>query len=157
FVLLAGAGLLLRTFVNLRQTNPGLNAENVLTAHIVVSGPQEAMAIEARVAQIPGVRAAGLISLLPLQNSGWNGMFTINGRPAMHATELRWVTRGYFRAMGIPLRAGRELSAQDRRGTPSVFLVNEALAREYFPGENPVGRETDRGTIIGVVGDVRQD
>jgi len=83
FVLLAGAGLLLRTFLNLQRVNPGLNAENVLTLHVVVSGAQESAAIEERVAQIHGVRAAGLISLLPLQNSGWSGFFTIPGRPGL--------------------------------------------------------------------------
>jgi predicted permease len=157
FVLLAGAGLLLRTFLNLQRTNPGLIAENVLTLHVVVSGAQESAAIDERVAQIPGVRAAGLISLLPLQNSGWSGFFTIPGRPGLLKSELRYVTPGYFRAMGIPLRGGREFSPRDGPGAQGVILVNEALARQFFPGEDPVGRSTDRGTIVGVVGDVRQE
>jgi putative ABC transport system permease protein len=157
FVLLAGADLLLQTFLNLQRTNPGLNAENVLTLHIVVSGAQESVAIEERVAQIPGVRAAGLISLLPLQNSGWSGFFTIPGRPGLLKSELRFVTPGYFRAMGIPLRRGREFSPRDGPGAQGGILVNEALARQFFPDEDPVGRRTDRGTIIGVVGDVRQE
>ncbi len=114
------------------------------------------MAIEERVSQIPGVHAAGMISLLPLQDSGWNAGFTIPGSPGMHETELRYVTPGYFRAMGIPLRRGRELSPRDVPGVPLAILVNEALARLYFPNEDPVGRKTDRGTIVGVVGDVRQ-
>ena len=156
FVLLAGAGLLLRTFLNLQRTDTGLNAENVLTVHAVVSGAGESTALEERVAQIPGVRAVGLISLLPLQDSGWHGGFTIAGRPEALPTELRYVTPGYFRAMGIPLRRGREFSPRDGPGVPRVILVNEALARQYFPNEDPVGRRTDRGTIIGVVGDVRQ-
>jgi predicted permease len=156
FVLLAGAGLLVRTFLNLQRTNPGLNAENVLTVHVVVSGGRESTAIEERVAQIPGVRAAGLISLLPLQNSGWNAGLTIRGRPGVFESELRYVTPGYFRAMGIPLLRGRGLSPRDGPDDPRVILVNEALARQYFPNEDPVGRSTDRGTIIGVVGDVRQ-
>ena len=156
FVLLVGAGLLLRTFLNLQHTNPGLNAENVLTMHIVLSSARESMAIEERVAEIPGVRAAGMISLLPLQDSGWNAGFTIIGSPGIHETELRYVTPGYFRAMGIPLRRGRELSPRDVPGDPLVILVNEALARLYFPNQNPVGSKTDRGTIVGVVGDVRQ-
>jgi predicted permease len=155
FVLLAGAGLLLRTFLNLQHTDPGLNPENVLTLHVVLSGAPESVAIEERVAQIPGVRAAGLISLLPLQNSGWNGGFKISGSPEIHETELRFVTPGYFRAMGIPLRRGREFSRPDVN-TPGNVLINEVLARLYFPNQDPVGRGTDRGTIIGVVGDVRQ-
>jgi predicted permease len=156
FVLLVGAGLLLRTFLNLQHAKPGLNAENVLTMHVVLSGARESMAIEERVAQIPGVRAAGLISLLPLQDSGWNAGFTIIGHPGIHETELRYVTPGYFRAMGIPLRSGREFSARDNTAAAGVILINEALARRYFPNEDPVGRRVDRGTIIGVVGDVRQ-
>lgn len=156
FVLLAGAGLLLRTFLNLQHTNPGLNVQNVLTMHVALSGARESMAIEERVAQIPGVRAAGLISLLPLQDSGWSGGFTIAGRPGVHETELRYVTPGYFRAMGIPLRRGREFSPQDGPTTARVIVINESLARLYFPGEDPVGQRTDRGTIAGVVGDVRQ-
>jgi putative ABC transport system permease protein len=129
----------------------------VLTAHVVVSGPQEALAIEERVAQIPGVRGAGFISLLPLQNFGWGAGIRVNGRADLHPTQLTFVTPGYFQAMKIPLRAGRTFVSQDRAGTPRVIVVNEALAREYFSGEDPVGRETDRGTIIGVVGDVRND
>ncbi|MBI2686619.1 MAG: ABC transporter permease [Acidobacteria bacterium] len=156
FVLLIGAGLLLRTFLNLQHEDAGVKPANVLTAHVAVSGARESMAIEERVSAIPGVRAAGIISLLPLQNSGWNAGFTIIGRPGVLHTELRYVTPAYFRAMGVPLRRGREFSAHDLRESPRVILVNEVLARQYFPGEDPVGRVTDRGTIIGVVGDVRQ-
>ena len=156
FILLAGAGLLVQTFLNLQRTSPGLNAENVLTQHVVLSGARESMAIEDRVTRIPGVRAAGLISLLPLQDSNWAGGFHIPGRPEIFEAELRYVSPGYFRAMGIPLRRGREFSARDDSTTPLVILVNETLARLYFPHEDPVGIHLDRGNIIGVVGDVRQ-
>jgi predicted permease len=155
FMLLAGAGLLLRTFLNLRNADPGLNPENVLTAHVAVSGSRESMAIEQRVSRIPGVRAAGLISLLPLQDSGWGAGLTIPGRTETYEIELRFVTPGYFRAMGIPLVRGRELSAFDAPGAPGAILINQALARLCFPGEDPVGRRTGRGTVVGVVGDVR--
>ncbi len=157
FVLLAGAGLLLRTFLNLQRTDGGVDAQNVLTVHIVVSGPQESSTIEQRVRQMPGVRAAGLISLLPLQYSNWEGFFTIAGRPGLLQSQLRYVTPGYFRAMGISLIRGREFSPRDGPDAPRVILVNEALARQYFADEDPVGRVTDRGVIIGVVGDVRQE
>lgn len=157
FVLLVGAGLLLRTFLNLQKTDPGLSADNVLTVHVVLSGARESMEIEERVSRIPGVRAAGMISLLPLQNCCWNAGFTIPGRPGIHETELRYVTPGYFRAMGIPLKRGREFSQRDIPGAPRAILINETLARLHFAGEDPVGRRTDRGTIIGVVGDVRQE
>ncbi len=156
FVLLSGAGLLLRTFLNLQHTGAGVNAENVVTAHVVVSGAPESAAIEERASRIPGVRAAGMISLLPLQNSGWGGFFTVAGRPELHPCELSYVTPGYFRAMGIPLRKGRGFSPRDVPTSERVIVVNEALARQVFPGEDPLGRKTNRGTIIGVVGDVRQ-
>jgi predicted permease len=157
FVLLAGAGLLLRTFLNLQSTPTGLQAENVLTLHMVVAGADESRALEERVSQIPGVRAAGFISLLPLQNSNWNGRFTVTGRPGEGGAEFRYVTPGYFRTMGIPLLRGRGLSDRDTSAAPKVLLINEAFARQYFPNEDPVGQVlTGRGTIVGVVGDVRQ-
>ncbi len=74
----------------------------------------------------------------------------------VRAIELRTVTPGYFSALGIPLRSGRNLTIGDGLLDPGVLLVNETLARLHFPGEDPVGRATDRGTIVGVVGDVRQ-
>jgi putative ABC transport system permease protein len=157
FILLVGAGLLLRTFLNLQRTDPGLDAGNLLTAHVIVSGAREAIDIEESVSAIPGVRAAGVISLLPLQNSGWTAGLTIPGRPGVFQTELRYVTPGYFRAMGIPLRRGRGFLPGDTGESQRVILVNETLARQYFPNEDPVGRVTNRGTIVGMVGDVRQN
>jgi putative ABC transport system permease protein len=157
FVLLAGAGLLLRTFLNLQTTNPGLNVENVLTAHVVVADGNQAIAIEQRVAQVPGVRATGLTSLLPLQYSGWGAGLTVTGETVSHSVSLRFVTPGYFNAVGIPLHGGRGFLPTDRQEAPRVILVNEALAREVFPGQDAIGRETNRGTIIGVIGDVRQN
>jgi predicted permease len=115
--------------------------------------------LESRLRQIPGVRAAGFIQYLPLQNWGWWGRFSIPGRPASEAdspqSELRYVSPGYFQAMGIPIRGGRAFTDADTEHAAMVILINEALARRYFPNENPVGRLTSRGTIAGVVGDVR--
>ncbi len=156
FLLLTGAGLLLRTFLNLQRTSPGLNPESVLTMHVTLADGRESLAVSDRVGQIPGVRAAGMISLLPLQDSNWSGGFTIPGRPGIFESELRYITPGYFRAMGVPLRRGREFTAHDDRNSPVAIIVNETLARISFPNEDPVGRKTDRGIIIGVVGDVRQ-
>jgi putative ABC transport system permease protein len=155
FVLLAGAGLLLRTFLNLQRTDPGFRDENVLTAHVVLPGGPQALAIEERVSRIPGVRGAGIVSMLPLQHSGWTAGFRIPGRAEPFLTELRYVTPGYFRAMGIPLRRGREFTDRDVTPLPLVIVVNETLARQYFPDRDPIGVKTDRGPIVGVVGDVR--
>jgi len=162
FVLLVGAGLLLRTFLHLQATPTGMVTENVLTLH--VSGGAAASRyreLEERVTQIPGVRAAGFTQFLPLQDWNWTGHFTIDGRPLENparqpVAELRFVTPGYFHALGIPLLKGRGLTDDDTSDTPPVILINEALARQYFPNENPIGRHTDRGTIVGVVGDVHQ-
>jgi len=157
FVLLAGAGLLARTFVNLRSTSSGFDAAGVMSLHMVVSDANEQRAIEQRVGSLPGVRAAGFISLLPLHTSDWWGRFAITGRTDMGSAEFRYVTPGYFRAMGIPLLRGRVLLESDVTTAPKVLLVNDALARQYFANDDPVGRElTNRGTIVGVVGDVRQ-
>jgi predicted permease len=117
--------------------------------------------IAVRVEQQPGVRAAGFTQLLPLQNWGWTSNstdFQEQGRPPdrrVFPIELRFVTPGYFRALGIPVR-GRAFTDRDNRDTAPVILINEALARQSFPGEDPVGKTTNRGTIVGVVGDVRQ-
>jgi predicted permease len=156
FVLLSGAGLLLRTFLNLQRTDAGFRAQSVLTAHVVISDAREGMALEERVARIPGTQAAGLISLLPLQNSNWSGGIVITGQSAVRECELRYVTPGYFAAMGIPLRSGQTFRPGDGPDTPRVIVVNETLARSYSPDGSAVGRQTNRGTIIGVVGDVRQ-
>ena len=114
--------------------------------------------LEARVAQLPGVAAAGFIQLVPMQNWGWQAAFSVKGRPSdrgeRQVTELRFVTPGYFRAAGIPLRRGRFFTAADAPGAPAVVLVNETLARRYFPGEDPVGLQLDRGLIVGIVADV---
>jgi putative ABC transport system permease protein len=175
FILLIGAGLLLRAFLHLENAPTGIVADRVLTVRMETRGlfPRQASPIEAadsttspqgqyfraieeRVLHLPGVRAAGFVTVLPIERAGNTGSFEITGRPVeaegrRPTARLREVTPGYFRALGIPLRAGRLFTDRDRGA-----VVNEALVREYFPGENPIGRILDRGTIIGVVGDVRQ-
>jgi predicted permease len=156
FVLLTGAGLLFRTFLNLQRADSGVHAENVLTVHMALSGGAEAMAIQERVARIPGVRAGGFISMLPLQASGWTAGFHVPGRAEILPCELRYVTPGYFMAMGVAIRRGRDFTARDTAGQPPVLVVNEALARQYFGDRDPVGVKIDRGLIVGVAADVRQ-
>jgi putative ABC transport system permease protein len=169
FVLLVSAGLLLRAFLRLQSTPVGLVADNVLTLRLTASLSEYAapgsygrylQELEDRVQQVPGVRAAGFIQYLPLQNWGWGAYFSIAGRTPQNVepesqAELRYVSPGYFEALRIPLRRGRFLTGRDTVGAPRVILVNEALARKYFPNEDPIGRSTDRGMIVGVVGDVR--
>jgi predicted permease len=172
FILLTGTGLLLRTLMSLQRAPTGLVAERVLTLRMESRGlspettavpgstltPQGRYfrAIEERVSQVPGVRAAGIVTRLHILSAGFTGTFTVAGRPQPPNAEgehvrLREASPGYFRALGIPLRGGRMFSEAE----PGI-LVNETLARQHFPGEDPVGRVLSRGTIVGVVGDVRQ-
>jgi len=160
FILASGASVVVRELVRLRSVDTGVATEHVAILHLTPRvTATDYLAIEERVAQVPGVRAAGFIQMVPLQNWGWEGDFTIRGRPAepgvRRVTELRFVTPGYFRAMNVPIVRGRAFTASDTEKAPRVVIVNEALAKRYFPDEDPIGKELDRGVIIGVAGDVR--
>ena len=160
FLLAVGAGVIVRELSDLQRADNGMQTENVLTLHVTPrTAAADYYAIEERTSSLLGVRAAGFTQLVPLQNWGWEARFTVRGRPSDEGAGqagLRYVTPGYFPALGIPLTRGRSFTAADTADAPRVILVNEALARQYFPDGNAVGRELDRGTIIGVVGDVRQ-
>jgi predicted permease len=174
FVLAMGATLLIREHSRLTTTYVGMETRNVTTFHLghrmISRGRERPYAddvrqfyeIADRVAQLPGVQAAGFTQLLPLQNWGWTSNssdFRIRGRApqtTQFPIELRYVTPGYFRALGIPIHSGRAFTAQDDRDAPGVILINETLARRYFGADDAAGQETNRGTIVGVVGDVRQ-
>ena len=168
FVLAAGAAVLLRELVRLRATDPGLEQQNVVTLHVAhrSTAPGGAIPfyeIADRVASLPGVRAAGFAQMLPLQSWGWTSNsadFRVRSRPPRaeeFQIELRYVTPGYFDALGIPIRRGRGFTRADRPDAPAVIIVNETLTRRAFPGEDPVGLVTTRGTIVGTVADVRQE
>jgi predicted permease len=175
-VLLTGAGLLVRSFSALVKTDPGLQAHNVLTfktrlatsveldstLYIRFAGP-----LLVKLRALPGVKAAGTTSLLPIQSWGTNGNMSIVGRPQepdqnkRPFAEFRTVSSGYFAAMGIPVRAGREFDDRDVPGVLPPILINQEFARRYFPGEDPLGKQLNAWsstpyTIVGVVGDVRQ-
>jgi predicted permease len=118
-----------------------------------------------KIRTIPGVRSAGVISILPLQNAWTNGDFAIEGRPAPRPgqepiAELRVASPGLFQSLGIPVLRGRDFTESDGASGSKVTIINEALARKYFPGENSLGRRLRRQegtfTIVGIVGDVRQ-
>ena len=177
-LLLLGAGLLVRTFVNLQHVNPGFEPRHAMAFTIDLPPsrhnslePAAAFIEEAttRVRALPGVESAGMISNLPLTGGeGYNRFgFTIEGGNDSSATEndrfyARWITPGYFASMGIPLLHGRDFSARDRAGSPPAVIIDAALARRYFPHENPVGRfvrlsyaRSVPREIIGVCGEVR--
>jgi len=167
FVLVCGAAMLVREFSRLLDTDAGMDPQNVITFHLgqrrgLDDDGRRFYEIADRVAAVPGVRAAGFTQLLPLQNWGWTSNsadFTIAGRAVEgqeFPIELRYVTPGYFAALGIPLRAGRSLTVQDDASAANVVLINETLSLLYFGNDDPVGVETNRGRIVGVVADVRQ-
>jgi putative ABC transport system permease protein len=173
-VLLVGATLLLRSFANVMNIDPGFRAENVLAFQVGLpraSYPEEHQQIAffdrliERLRSTPGVEKAGLIQTLPMRG-GYVLSFAVQGRaPAQPGEELsanhRVVTPDYFQALGIPLRRGRSFSDRDTEKAPMVAVVDEAFVRRHFPGEDPIGRGIDIGNgtdgfyeIVGVVGDV---
>ena len=160
FVLAVGAALVVREVIRLQNVKSGMVTENVLTLHLTPRAPAgDYYAIEQRVAGLAGVQAAGFTQMVPLQNWGWEAIFAIRGRPFDNRSTagLRYVTPGYFRALGIPVLRGRAFTERDSADAPHVIVINDALARRYFRDDDPIGRELiSRGTIVGVVGDVRQ-
>jgi putative ABC transport system permease protein len=173
-LLLVGAGLTLRSFHALLQSPPGFEPSGVVTIPVALPGRRYDSAekvratfehIEQRLASLPGVRAIGATSHLPLTGQDSRLGVTIEGRepPTDSPTRAhpRAITPGYFRALGIRLAAGREFTSADRVGTPPVAIVNETMARRYWPGGSPVGRRLVIGgtttpvEVIGIVADVR--
>jgi predicted permease len=167
FVLAVAATMLVREWVRLRQTDTGMTTANVVTFHVgqpraLISDPRTFYDIVERVVRLPGVRAAGFAQMLPLQSWGWasnSSDFTVIGRAPVTPVfpiELRYITPGYFDALGIRVVRGRGFTSTDDRAAPNAIIINETLARRYFGQEDPVGRRANRGTIVGVIGDVRQ-
>ena len=179
-VLLAGAGLLVKSFARLQGIDTGFETENVLT--LVVRLPdgkytEDRQIVDffhqatERIRTLPGVRAAGAVNYLPLYGGPGSATdFTVEGRPApppgqAPGTSVRVADPGYFNALGIPLLRGRNFTDVEAREARKVVIINAAMARQHFAGENPIGKrisvemfETPVATeIIGIVGDVRYD
>jgi putative ABC transport system permease protein len=177
-VLLAGAGLMVRSLTDLRRVPLGFNAEHVLTAGVVLHGAaynNDTTAVgffeqaEQRLASLPGVRAVGAISWLPLSGLRAASSFTVVGQPVPPlgqepVGDFRAITPGYFAAMGIPIEDGRGLESTDRRGGAEVAVISHTLARTFWPNGSPVGHELKyewggwhTARIVGVAGDVQRD
>jgi putative ABC transport system permease protein len=170
-VLLTGAGLLLRSFDLLRRVDPGVKTDHVLTFAVNLPKREPTFfprALE-RVRALPGVQSAALVNQLPVSGRGIGAWLNRIDRPLPPGTNptgeaYRVVTPEYFAGVGISLRSGRVLSSSDRREVPAV-LINEALAKKYYPGENPLGKEIylgapdnrlfDHAPIVGIVSDTR--
>jgi len=174
-VLLVGSSLLVRSFAALSRVDTGIDTRNLLTFDVKLTGPRAEYqarqvefyaALQRRLEAVPGVVSAGSAVTLPIGGDDFGTTYLVEGRPAPrpgyepHAG-YDMVMPGYFKAMGIPLRSGRDARESDTRTSPRVILVNEALARQQWPGEDPIGRRIrfgDEGewmTVVGVVGDIR--
>jgi predicted permease len=178
-VLLAGAALMVRSFANLVHVDPGFRADHVL----VLRTPMQMQKYNTqakrtafydrvleRVEHLPGVVAAGYTTWIPLTNEGGATGITIEGHaePApgqMPIPNARIVSRNYMKALRMKLVEGRLFDERDGSGTQLVALINQSMARSFWPGENPVGRRFKKGrfgedvpwiTIVGIVGDVHQ-
>ena len=168
-VLLVGAGLMIRTFSALQRVDPGFDPRNVLTMSISTAGSAEADSsvragffaeVLARVRAIPGVEAAGYINHLPIDGDQWGRSFVVEGRPKpkpgdMPGAVYRVVHPGYFQSMRIPVVRGRDVSDRDRAGSPPVVVINEFMAKTFWPGEDPIGKRIALGdaewlTVAGV-------
>jgi predicted permease len=187
-VLLAGAGLLTRTMVHLADVNTGLRTEEVLTMQVPLLTPAQLLydpsadasakvqyeRMRSEIAALPGVVEVGVGSPTPLRTSDVRFEVKAEGKAlapdeAMPRAELRTADPRFFRAAGIPLVRGREFAATDRFGSGSVVIVNQTLAEQLFPGEDPIGQRIawtgdvlrftpisgDWRTVVGVVGDTR--
>ncbi|MBI1764204.1 MAG: ABC transporter permease [Acidobacteria bacterium] len=200
-ILLVSAGLMVNSLLRMQRVNPGFRTDHILTLQIslpLTKYPDDPGHLELaagffqqlveRVKALPGVQAAGVSSALPLTNSGWGKLFSIEDRPAPKAldkvpvVQYRQVSGDYFNTLGFALRKGRLLNERDTRDTLSVAVINEALARRYWPNEDPLGKRVwfgppedlippdlmppnfdaknfrfPRFTIVGIVGDVRHN
>jgi putative ABC transport system permease protein len=176
-ILLTGAGLLLKSFARLTAVEPGFRTDHVLTANLSLPGnryrEQKGVRffaeLDRRVRALPGVISAGNITFLPFKGPGSGTYYWRDDRPKPapgqeHVVDVRMVQPGYFETMNIPLRRGRTFNAADNDpNVPLRFVVSDALARDLFPGEDPIGRRivvnmgarNPPGEIIGISGDVK--
>jgi len=178
FILLAGAGLLIKSFQNLREINPGFNANNVLTMRLSLPPGTWQKGEEWRasfykqlidsIKATPGLQSAGAVLSLPLGGDTFNvGRSLVReGHPMTpdEATDAMYLTVNgdYFQTLQIPLKAGRFFTDQDNSASPKVVIVNETMARQLWPNENPIGRrftiwrdEKFAREVVGVVGDTK--
>ncbi|HEY4588979.1 MAG TPA: FtsX-like permease family protein, partial [Thermoanaerobaculia bacterium] len=179
--LLLGAGLLIRSFARLRSVDPGFRPQGVLTAGMDLPPAKYPdkqrqiafyQALLERVRALPGVEQAGVFFPLPLSGDDMILIFAVEGRPAPPpnqepAASVRSVTPGALEALGIPLRRGRMLTDRDDASAPPALLVNEAMAAQIWPHQDPIGQRITFGsgknpqarwyTVVGVVGNVRHE
>jgi len=172
-VLLVGAGLLLRSFQRVTEADPGFNPRNVLTLNVPLpqaNYPDQQRQLQfyetalPKLGALPGVESASGVFRVPLIGLA-TSTFSIEGKPVPVGNkpnnDYRTVSPNYFRTMGIALRQGREFTERDKADAPDAVIINEELARRFFPGENPIGKRVQIGAensrfreIVGVVENV---
>jgi putative ABC transport system permease protein len=176
-MLLIGSGLMIKSLLRLQSVDPGFDRNNLLTVSVTLprakyTEPPKRIEffqqLLARVRQLPGVRAVGAASAPPFMGLGAATGFDIEGQPVLPSaqkatTEVRVVDQDYFKTMGIPLLKGRTFTDREETQESRVVIISDALARQYFPNESPLGKritismkeQNDPCEIIGVVGDVK--
>ena len=174
-VLLAGTGVLLKSLSRIGDVNPGFNPHGVMTAALTLpqqqyNTPDKQFAffrnVLDRLSHTPGVKQVGAGFPVPFAGGNASASFRIEGRPVPPGDpgshgDIRYVTPGYFTALGIPLLRGRYFTDDDRKGSQAVAVIDENLAREYWPNTDPIGKRLQRNshdswaTIVGVVGHIR--
>jgi predicted permease len=178
-VLLVGSGLLIRSFVRILNVDPGFDPKHVLTARAGLSfnrlNHEQRLQfydqLMTRLSSLPGVESASAGWPLPMSDSNVNISFKILGRPVAEGDDpsesIGVVMPGYFATMRIPLLSGRTFAEQDSTKSAPVVVINQAFARKYFPGENPIGKQIQPGLgddvvdhpmreVVGVVGDIKR-
>ena len=184
FVLLAGAGMLLKTLMSLQAARPGFETSNILAVNVPVSSfgrtPEQIRGfyreMQRRVSEIPGVDRVALGSTVPWRDGGNFGdgfQFSVEGRTRENGQDdprarFRSVSPGFFAALGMPIVAGRDFNESDRLGAEPVVIISAGLARQFFPGQDPLNRHltwtdgvmkfigisTDARRIVGVTADI---
>ncbi len=175
-ILLVGAGLLIRSFAQLLDVSPGFDTRNLLTisTQMPLQGRSPAerrsnyLLVRERILSVPGVRAVAAVSRIPMLGMNLTSALYVEGKVTPGVTgpevEYRVATPDYFSTMGVPLRAGRVFDEHDNPGAATVVVINETMAKMYWPGESAVGKRikltnfSDRQpwiSVIGVVGDIR--
>ena len=176
-ILLAGAGLMIRTLQQLAGVETGFRPDHLMTAQFALNGPrwtterQRAFRDEllTKARAVPGVARAALTFALPIDGSQWNSIFIVSSKPIpdrahLPSSAFTPVSDGYFEAVGMRLIRGRTIDARDDATTPRVAVVNESFAREMWPGEDPIGKRLKQGwpeddnawiEVVGLIADVK--
>jgi putative ABC transport system permease protein len=174
-ILLTGAGLLMRSFLRLESVNPGFQPQNLLTMRIGLPAARYPQRVQQsafydrvldRAAAIPGVQNAAVSNALPVNGPSIGYFFNIEGRPALDSSKaptfwLKSISPSYFQTLAIPVLNGRAFTAADTADTPMVAIINETMARHFWPNQDPIGqhviyaRESIKLEIVGIAADVK--